>query len=955
MAAVVWYCDTTVLLGGGGAGKDTNDGSQITQGVGNIGPRLDVGYALRDMEAAVEASGEPGSLWLGNGSHSNSGKYGRIPLRADATLPIYIRSLNVGAPADYIDVKNSVLGTGHGLANLGTGDTYGFGGLTLTTRLLYFYDVNFKGGTGFASYDFREGRFDNCHIPNRPLGFNGLGDPGLYGWYMDRGANVTWNNVSVRGCTQGLVQAGGYSGGEGSFPGIDVGHSQFWCLYDPPALIKKVVTGYTDITDNSPNCSVLGGAGGDDSWILIGSKDPLKRWFFGDTDGAAVGRDNRVVNTNAVTMTAIETYNGATWDSQAFTDGTVADGKTMAIQAGGWVTLTTVPSNAIAVRASDPNILGANKPAQMYPYPLYWWRVKFSGPLSAATSAWVHCTASPTNSNANKDAIRMAGGAQGATIHDCIVMGAGDANMDLQCKNIKVQRCESYSARTSLYKTWNEGGSGPDDGTVIENCLAVRRTNSMGREVSTNQPYAAFINNTIVAYKGRVIQYSEMGATPASVDTVRNNVIHVPVAPYPGNIAFGSSTSVVKPICDHNLMVEEGAENLTWWEASKGGVNVGQTVAQAKADPSSWGGVWTADAMFVDALEGDFRLATGSPGLGIGTETMPAYIDFPLTDLLGNDRNAGGVVDAGCYQTQTGLVNHPPTAPTVCTIAPSSPVDADPLVATVSGSTDEDDDELTYFAQWRKSTDGGLSWGAWGYEGATLAAALTTEGDWWQMRGRAWDATDYGSWHAPDNHVIIATVANAIPTTPTVCTIAPDPPSVTDTLTATVSGSTDADPGDTVTYLVQWAVSTDAGANYGAWGNDGATLLPVNFGAGNWVKARVRATDGKDFSAYWAPDNHVVVATPPVISDSEAGNPSQAYIGATGETQVAIELRDKATGLRTGGVIFVRHLLNAADLPAQLRAKAILAKAALEARLGANADLDEAAGGLADLIDDVNA
>ena len=70
--------------------------------------------------------------------------------------------------------------------------------------------------------------------------------------------------------------------------------------------------------------------------------------------------------------------------------------------------------------------------------------------------------------------------------------------------------------------------------------------------------------------------------------------------------------------------------------------------------------VFTGDPGFVDAANGDYRLAAGSPCIDAGDNSY-ATGD---TDLAGNARIANGTVDIGCYEYGGTTVSPTPPAPT---------------------------------------------------------------------------------------------------------------------------------------------------------------------------------------------------------------------------------------------------------------------------------------------------
>ncbi len=201
-----------------------------------------------------------------------------------------------------------------------------------------------------------------------------------------------------------------------------------------------------------------------------------------------------------------------------------------------------------------------------------------------------------------------------------------------------------------------------------------------------------------------------------------------------------------------------------------------------------------------------------------------------------SDWKESGVVTIG---------NTAPTAPSSVVISPSSPATDDDLVGSASGSTDADGDSITYEYQWAKSTDGGKTWSAWSYSGATLAASNTAKGEQWKVQARASDGSAYSVWVAS----AAVTVGNVAPTAPMSVAISPSSPLTTDALNASASGSTDAD-GDSISYEYEWAKSTDGGDTWSAWAYSGATLIADNTTKGEQWKARARASDGNALSPW---------------------------------------------------------------------------------------------------------
>ena len=215
--------------------------------------------------------------------------------------------------------------------------------------------------------------------------------------------------------------------------------------------------------------------------------------------------------------------------------------------------------------------------------------------------------------------------------------------------------------------------------------------------------------------------------------------------------------------------------------------------------------------------------------------------------------------------------NTAPSDPTDVSITPSDPQAADDLTATATGSDDVDSDPVSYEYQWAKSTNQGGSWSSWGWAGATLDDSNTASGEWWKAQAQPYDGSDYGNWveSAP------VEIGNNPPTDPTSCTISPADPKTLDDLTASASGSTDPDPGDTVTYEYQWAQSTDDGQTWSQWADGASVLASSNTAKGDQWKARARAFDGIGYSQNW------LASAPVTIGNTTPTDPTGVDISPT--------------------------------------------------------------------------
>jgi hypothetical protein len=95
--------------------------------------------------------------------------------------------------------------------------------------------------------------------------------------------------------------------------------------------------------------------------------------------------------------------------------------------------------------------------------------------------------------------------------------------------------------------------------------------------------------------------------------------------------------STVQPVFDHNDLFSPAATPVT------GCIGVVGANGNISVDP-----------LFVSAS--DFRLQSGSPSINTGNNAAP---NLPTTDLAGNPRISGGVVDQGAYEFQTATAPGP--------------------------------------------------------------------------------------------------------------------------------------------------------------------------------------------------------------------------------------------------------------------------------------------------------
>jgi C1A family cysteine protease len=212
--------------------------------------------------------------------------------------------------------------------------------------------------------------------------------------------------------------------------------------------------------------------------------------------------------------------------------------------------------------------------------------------------------------------------------------------------------------------------------------------------------------------------------------------------------------------------------------------------------------------------------------------------------------------------------NTPPSDPSKPTISPSSPKTGDNLtLSDGAGSTDPDSgDTVTYSYEWSKD-----DWATAGISGKTLDSSNTAEGEQWKGRVRAGDGTGYSNWVVSDP----VTIGNTAPSDPNKPTVSPSGPKTGDNLTLSDgAGSTDPDPGDTVTYSYEWSKDDWATA-----GISGKTLDSSNTAEGEQWKGRVQAGDGTDYSNWVVSDPVTIGNTAPSDPDKPTISPSSPKTG----------------------------------------------------------------------------
>ena len=307
--------------------------------------------------------------------------------------------------------------------------------------------------------------------------------------------------------------------------------------------------------------------------------------------------------------------------------------------------------------------------------------------------------------------------------------------------------------------------------------------------------------------------------------------------------------------CTHGVVYTVGtAPEVTVTSPNSGDVvNMGESVSFAAEVSDNEDSPTDLDISWTSSIDGTLSTSgadsTGSVAFNSSSLSNGAH-DITLT-----------VTDTdGLFATEliSLTVNALPTVPTV-TISPDPAYTDDDLVGAATGSTDDDGDTVTYGYAWYE--DGTLLSSA---TMATLSSSLTTDGSTYRVVVTPNDGTADGATGEAELEV-----SNSVPSISSV-TISPASPTVTDTLTCSYSGYSDAD-GDADVSTYEWTVE---GVTMGTT----STLAGV-FIAGNIVACTVTPDDGKDTGTP-VDDTATIVNTPPQVT-SVALTPSEVYTNDT--------------------------------------------------------------------------
>ncbi|MGC9317329.1 MAG: PKD domain-containing protein [Armatimonadota bacterium] len=257
-------------------------------------------------------------------------------------------------------------------------------------------------------------------------------------------------------------------------------------------------------------------------------------------------------------------------------------------------------------------------------------------------------------------------------------------------------------------------------------------------------------------------------------------------------------------------------------------------------DPVTYSYVWYRDGEH----EQDYDDETTVPAAATTRDEIWKCV---VTPSDGTDEGPSG-------EDQVTIANSAPSAPTV-SISPGSPTTRDDLVASASGSTDPDEDTVSYDYAWYK--DGTLQDNA---TDKTVSAELTDDGQRWRVVVTPTDGDAAG-----ESAEAVVTIGNAAPTAPTV-SIEPDPATTLDDLVASADGSTDPD-GDEIAYAYAWYV--DGVLERGL--TEGTVPSDVTSKGQTW-RVVVTPTDGK--STGESGEAEVTIGNSPPTAPTVALSPS---------------------------------------------------------------------------------
>lgn len=273
-----------------------------------------------------------------------------------------------------------------------------------------------------------------------------------------------------------------------------------------------------------------------------------------------------------------------------------------------------------------------------------------------------------------------------------------------------------------------------------------------------------------------------------------------------------------------------------------------------------------------------------------------------------------GTTSVSATSSVVTVANTPPKVASA-SLSNYAPKEGDTVTCLPSGPTDADGDTVTYRYQWL--VDGV----AVGVTSSTLTSASFDAGDSVVCRVTPWDGDDVGT--SVDSPA--ATVQNTAPVATGVA-LSDTSPATTDSVTATVSGVSDAD-GDTVTLRYQWYVGGSLKRTTSTTSRTN-TLAASEFVKNQDIYVVVTPYDGTAWGSSVTSTTGRSVNTPAVISaTSLTPNPARTANGLSASVTASDADADSLTYTwawfvqNEGSGSFVRHASTSSSLPSSAHDK----------------------------------
>jgi len=240
---------------------------------------------------------------------------------------------------------------------------------------------------------------------------------------------------------------------------------------------------------------------------------------------------------------------------------------------------------------------------------------------------------------------------EGITVENASVSGRGGAAVYSRSGCPTIRNCiflDNYADKgAAIYLTGTLVGTG-----VIENCTFIsNNTAGIGAAICIEQVQGGdrWIRNCL--FFENEAYFQQGGAIFCNTQAANSNT-------YIANNLFISN---VAPIGDAlSIVFNTRAWNNIFWNNGDdpvrvvNGATIGDSIIQGLPVTPDGAGNYGADPQFVDFAGGNYRLRSTSPGVNTGRAT-----DGMSTDLDGNPRIRGGIIDIGPYELQQGSTQLP--------------------------------------------------------------------------------------------------------------------------------------------------------------------------------------------------------------------------------------------------------------------------------------------------------